>query len=277
MRKITDSIFAEIDFSGCNPGIVITKEGVVLIDTPSLPTDALKLRKELKKLGRVKYIINTEGHPDHVLGNAFFEGTVIAHQGIKDNFGASLERIAEVSETIRELDPKGMRFLSGYVPKEPKITFDHKLILYVADQVIELINLPGHTPHQTAVFFPKDRVVFTGDNVVCRTRPLYHRCQPKEWMKSLEHLKKMHFDVLIPGHGAVCGKEALDEMISYNNEIFEQVERAIEQGLSKEETLGKVIFSEKMPWIQPGRLFCQQMDRWGISRLYDELISSSKK
>lgn len=276
MRKITENLFVETEFIGCNPGILITKEGLILIDTPYRPTDSIKWRRELKKLGKVKYIINTEGHPDHVLGNAFFEGIVIAHQGAKDNFGASLERIGEVSERIREIDPKGMRLLNEYVPKEPSITFDHRLFLYVGDQVIELINLPGHTPDQIAVFIPKDRVVFTGDNVVYRTRPFYHRCQPREWMKSLEYLKRMDFDILIPGHGEVCGKEAVDEMISYNNDIFEQIERAVEKGLTKEETLEKVVFDERMPLIIRNQ-FSQQLERKGISRLYDQLISFSNK
>ena len=37
MQKITSNVYAETGFTGCNPGFVVTKEGVVLIDTPQMP------------------------------------------------------------------------------------------------------------------------------------------------------------------------------------------------------------------------------------------------
>jgi len=60
MQKITDNVYAETGFRGCNPGFVITTEGVVMIDTPQLPTDAIRWRDEIAKHGSVRYLINTD-------------------------------------------------------------------------------------------------------------------------------------------------------------------------------------------------------------------------
>jgi len=49
MKKITNNIYVETGFRGCNPGFVVTKEGVVMIDAPQIPTDALKWRDEIAK------------------------------------------------------------------------------------------------------------------------------------------------------------------------------------------------------------------------------------
>jgi len=37
MQKITSNVYAETGFTGYNPGFVVTKEGVVMIDTPQMP------------------------------------------------------------------------------------------------------------------------------------------------------------------------------------------------------------------------------------------------
>jgi len=55
MQKVTDNVYAETEFAGCNPGFVVTSEGVVMIDTPQMPVDAIKWRDEIAKHGHVRY------------------------------------------------------------------------------------------------------------------------------------------------------------------------------------------------------------------------------
>ena len=81
MKQIGANFYVEDRFSlspgyhGCNPAFVTTAEGVVMLDTPMLPTDAVEWRKEIAKRGEVRYIINTHHHLDHITGNFFFPGT----------------------------------------------------------------------------------------------------------------------------------------------------------------------------------------------------------
>lgn len=57
MERIKENIFVETEFVGCNPGFVVTKEGVVMIDTPQRPDEAFRWRKEIQKYGEISYII----------------------------------------------------------------------------------------------------------------------------------------------------------------------------------------------------------------------------
>ena len=147
------------------------------------------------------------------------------------------------------------------------------LRLYVKDKVLELLHLSGHTPYQIAVYMPEEKVIFTGDNVVFKTRPFYHECRPLLWLETLDALKKMDFGILIPGHGEICDKRAVDEMISYNHDIFGQVRKAIEEGLSPEETVERVIFDDRMPLVESQKEFGLILDQMGILRIYEELKS----
>jgi cyclase len=72
MEKVTNNVYAATDIRGCNPGYVVTSEGVIIIDTPQLPTKAVAMREEALKKGPIRFLINTEQHIDHIFGNYFF-------------------------------------------------------------------------------------------------------------------------------------------------------------------------------------------------------------
>lgn len=60
MQQLTKNVFVETGVRGCNHGFVKTADGIVMIDTPQKPTDALKWRDEIARHGEVRYIFNTE-------------------------------------------------------------------------------------------------------------------------------------------------------------------------------------------------------------------------
>lgn len=73
MEQITRNVFAETKIRGCNPGIVLTDEGAVFIDTAQWITKLLEMRKFALERGPIKCLINTESHIDHIFGNHTFE------------------------------------------------------------------------------------------------------------------------------------------------------------------------------------------------------------
>ena len=149
MQKITDNVYVETEFIGCNTGFVVTRDGVVVIDPPQIPTDALCWRNEATKHGSVSYIINTEPHNDHVAGNYFFEGIVVAHEGTrKAILAASLD---VYKEHLREIAPQSLHLPEEFSYHPPNITFSKRMNLYLDGHTFQLINLPGHTPYQVAV------------------------------------------------------------------------------------------------------------------------------
>ena len=64
MRQLTANVFIETGQRGSNHGLVTTSDGLVLIDGPFKPSDALRLKAEIERRGRLRYIINTEPHGD---------------------------------------------------------------------------------------------------------------------------------------------------------------------------------------------------------------------
>ena len=233
MQKITDNVYVETAFQGCNTSFVVTKEGVVMIDTPQVPTEALKWRDEIAKHGQVRYLINTEPHGDHFTGNYFFEGTVVAHEGTREAILAS--SVEQLKEMTQRMAPDSLNLLEGYNYRPPTITLSQRLTLYLGDHTFQLINLPGHSPYQVAVYIPEEKVVCTSDNLVYKTQPFLHQALPYEWLDSLKRLQELDADVLVPGHGEVCDRSYIPEMSSLIQAWIDAATAAINQGMSLEE------------------------------------------
>ena len=163
MQKITDNVYVETGFKGCNTGFVVTSEGVVMIDTPQMFADAIRWRDEIAKHGTVRYLINTEPHGDHFTGNHFFGGIVVAHEGTREAILAA--SVQQLKEQLEQTDPQSLPLMEGFSYRPPTITFSQRLTLYSGDHTFHLINLPGHTAFQAVVHIPEERVAFTSDNV----------------------------------------------------------------------------------------------------------------
>jgi cyclase len=267
MPKITDNIHVGTKFRGCNSSYVVTGEGVVVIDTPAVPAEAKKWRDEAGRHGEIHYVINGEPHTDHVSGNCWFGGKVVAHEGVRQVMLKA--RKEDLAGMLKWMAPDALPLDKGFRWRPPDITFSQELTLYLGDHTFRLINLPGHTPFETAVYVPEERVVFTSDNVV-GGMPILFQCLPFEWLESLKKLQKLEIDKVVPGHGEVGDKACLQVMHDNVKYCIEAVKAAVAKGWSLEETQDRVTFADRFPPMGPGDAMAQ-MRRGGIARLYELL------
>ncbi|MBI2533171.1 MAG: MBL fold metallo-hydrolase [Deltaproteobacteria bacterium] len=238
MLQLTANVFAETGLRGANHGIVTTTDGIVLIDTPHKPSDALRLRAEIERRGRLRYIINTEPHGDHWTGNAFFGVPVVAHEGVRARILAT-DLAAHVAR-VSSFGPEEPKLLENYKPNAPVITFQNEMRLHVGNHTFRMIHMPGHTPYQAAVVVVEEGVVFTSDNIFCKVQTWIQEGNPDLWLKALESLRALREETFVPGHGPVCDKRYLDEQGSFIREWVEYVRSGIGRGMSKEDCLAQL-------------------------------------
>jgi cyclase len=235
MKKIAGNVYVETGFRGCNPSFVVTSAGIVMIDTPQVPSDAKRWRDEVAKYGEVVYVIDTEPHADHFSGNVYLGGTVIGHEGTREAILAATPK--QLEEMLQRTAPEE---LPDFRFRPPEITLSQRMTLYLGGHTFKLVNLPGHSPYQVVVYVPEERAVFSGDNVVNGTPPFMHQALPDEWFRTLDYLEKLDIDVIVPGHGEPCDKSYLPTMREALTGWLDAVKKAIEQGVSKEEAIKTV-------------------------------------
>ena len=108
MRRVSRNAYTEIYFWGCNPGFVATDDGVVMIDTPQQPIDAVRWRERMLEHGPIRHLVNTEPHADHVLGNAYYPGVeVIGQAELRSRYEQQVPWITSPDrvEAMKQSDP----------------------------------------------------------------------------------------------------------------------------------------------------------------------------
>jgi cyclase len=283
MESVTSNVFVETGLRGCNPGFVLTSDGVVVVDTPQLPTRAVEMRRQAESHGEIRYLINTEHHVDHIFGNYFFKGagTVVNHRGLYENFMVvtpDLDPFAYAAEAIPTDDPDGESIFPDredyYAdPNKGTIVFEGNLTLRVGEHTFELIHTPGHTPGQLAVFVPEERVVFTGDTIFSGCQTWLMTSDIDQWLMALETIRGLDIDHILPGHGPVVTKKYLDTQRSNLLDWVSAVASAVAKGWTREETIERVNFADRYPVDIGQGYMMDHIQTLNAASLYDKMTA----
>jgi cyclase len=286
LEKVAKNTFAETKIRGCNPGYVVTRAGVVIIDTPQLPTHAVRMRREAEEKGPLRYIINTEHHIDHIFGNYYFRGAavVVAHEEVYRQFMVvtpAINPYAYAREAIPTDDPEGASLFPDEEtyfkdPNKPTVTFTGDLTLRVGDHTFHLISTPGHTAGQIAVYIPEERVVFVGDTIFNNCQTWIYEADPDAWLRSLKRIALLDVDVIVPGHGAVCTRDYVQVQSAFLREWIAAVAVGIAKGWSKEECIKRISFLDRFPVDIGQKYMGPRVQEMNVSALYDWLTRSTE-
>ncbi|TRW46686.1 MBL fold metallo-hydrolase [Georgenia yuyongxinii] len=284
MEQVTPHVFAETKLRGSNPGFVVTSDGVVVVDTPQLPSKAVAMRAEAERHGPIRYVINTEHHVDHIFGNYYFKGagTVVHHQGVYDNFMTvypELDPFEYAREALPD-DPDGAALFPDREeyyqdPNKGQIVFTGDVTLRVGDHTFHLLHTPGHTPGQIAVHVPEERVVFTGDTIFSECQTWLMTSDVDEWIASLDRIRALDVDHVIPGHGPVTDLSYVHTQRSILLEWKSAVAQAIAKGWSRDETVARVNFAERYPVDIGQGYMMEYIQTLNAGSLYDKFTAVS--
>lgn len=255
MEQIANNIFVETEIRGCNPGIVFTSEGAVFIDTPQLISKIVEMREFALKRGPIKYVINTEGHIDHIFGNHWFakDSIVIGHEKLNEIFwtvAGDVECYEYSVDIIERQDPDFLSLMpskENYIVNRPQITMGDRMTLKLGDTVFELYHTPGHSTSQLCVYIPEQKVAFVGDTIFSSCQTWLHSADIDELLKTLDFLDSLDIDKIAPGHGPVVGKEHIGVQRAIVYEWLNAVAQGIVKGWSLDECIARISFADRFP------------------------------
>jgi glyoxylase-like metal-dependent hydrolase (beta-lactamase superfamily II) len=267
-----------------NSMVIVNSDHLMLVDTSVTPAAARALvsqvRDEISKLP-IRYVFNSHYHFDHAHGNQIFgdEVEIIGHEYIRKmhltevlkqrtnrSFTANLpnqiaalkERIAKTTEAkeraqleanlgVTEAHHKAVQ---ETVVKPPNVTFTDVMTLHKGGREVQVHFLGrGHTGGDTMVFLPAERIVFTGDFFEGRpdagVLSYFGDAYIDEWPASLERLKALEFDIIVPGHGApLKDRQQITDFQNYIRDFWRQAAALRAQGLTAEQAVDKIDMSK---------------------------------
>jgi len=249
-RQIAPDLYFNFDFGGSNSAVLITDEGVLVVDTRMHPDDAELLLAEIRRHtdAPIRYVVNSQHHGDHYMGNSVFEreGAIfIAHP---DTQAVIEERFQFEVETRpfaeRGQDPAKIELVL------PDILFDSRATIRLGGRTVELIYLgPGQNEGDTLIYFPHARALHTGGVFHNRSWANTSYAPSFEgWVNVLRAMKRIGADIYLPPHGDLATEADLDAFTDFIDLISTQVRAAVDAGTPLEEMLDTLVFDEYRDW-----------------------------
>src|SRR5262249_22531179 len=127
----------------------------------------------------------------------------------------------------------------------PTMTYTDKKVMDLGGEEVQLLFLGrGHTNGDTVVFLPEERIICTGD-LMASGLAYMGDGQFDEWIATLENLKKLDYDLILPGHGAPFKnpKPHVTAFQGYLRDVVKQVAAFRKQGMLAPEAAQKVDLS----------------------------------
>lgn len=249
-RQLKPGLFM-VTGAGANTIIRVTPEGLIVADTKLQGDDQFNgLMAQIKSISPlpVKYVLNTQHHPDHVGNNQKFI-----------DMGAQVIAV-EVLKTFMASDPR-----TQAIPGRPTQTFAKDNVVKLGGVEVQMHFYGGaHSGGDTMVYFPDAKIVMVSDEITDGS-PLVdwpNGGSWTQWSKILDSVLKLDFESAIPGRGE---PKTRADVQAYKNKVDLVISRAndaIKAGATKDTLMSKVKTDDLAPWTLNAQFF---------TNLYDEL------
>jgi cyclase len=258
-KKIKDGIYVYAQKpADSNAGIILTQEGIVLIDSGHNPPDSQAILKAVKQLTSqpIRFLINTEPHGDHTTGHFLFSppAIIIAHEGATDSMKKAYN--PQRNEKLMADYPDMRESFKGFKMITPQIEYRDKMTLNVGERTFELYYLKNvHSEADTAIWLPRERVIFSAAVAgVKRFSNLRPSVQIEDMISAMKMMKSLNPEIVVPGHGPPGTTKIFDDSIQYYTLLLERVGKMAKERKSLDSIKKELRMPETDDWASKDRI-----------------------
>ena len=272
-----------------NACLVVGDGASLLIDTlwdPRLTRRMLTAMAPLVERAPIGTLVNTHFDGDHWWGNqevpaAEIIATEAASAVMEDESPAQMKRFGALAGALRLAGSVPLPYprrgdigvIATYAgealaPFEfdevrlvpPTRTFSGELELEVGGREVRLIEVgPAHTPGDLIVWVPDAKIAIAADIVFIGVTPIMWAGPLEGWVAALERLLGLGAERFVPGHGPLCGREAVPRLIDYWRWLDHAARQRLGSGMSPPQTARELVLGDEIvergfaEWLAPER------------------------
>jgi glyoxylase-like metal-dependent hydrolase (beta-lactamase superfamily II) len=249
-RELKPGLFL-VTGGGANSMVRVTKEGLILVDTKNPGEEQYTgLAAQIKMISPlpVRYVLNTQHHPDHVGNNKRFVDTGAEVIGLEAlaKFMASDTRTAAIEG-------------------RPTRTFAKDNVVRLGGAEVQMHFFGrAHTGDDTVVYFPDARIVMVSD-MMTDTSPIVDWANGGswvEWQRVMDGILKLDFETAIQGRGEPKTRAEVQAFKAKVDTVITRASDAIKNGATREQLATQVKTDDLAPWTLNAQFF---------QNLFDEL------
>ena len=188
-----------------NAGFIDTPAGVVVIDALGSPVLARELIAEIRRVTghEVTHVILTHYHADHVYGLQEFKriGAKVIAQRLGLEYLNSQTAQLRLQASRKDIAP-WVDAGTHLVAADEWIDGPRELVVGGVKLLLQPVG-PAHTPEDTVIFMPSEKVLFSGDIVFRGRVPYVGEADSRHWIAALNTILAFDAKVIVPGHGPV--------------------------------------------------------------------------
>lgn len=241
--KLSDNAYAYTAEGDPNSGVIIGDDSVMVIDTTATPVLARSLIRHIREVTDlpIKHVVLSHYHAVRVLGaSAYFEEGaqhVIASRG---TYELIVERGAQDMQSEIERFPRlfaGVESVPGLT--WPTMVFEKELTIFMGKLEVKLMHIGmGHTKGDTIAWIPSQKICFSGDLVEYGAAAYTGDAQLEEWPATLEALRAMGAEKLVPGRGpALMNPGEVNAGIDYTKDFVTTLLRCAREAVNAGKSL----------------------------------------
>ena len=255
VQKLADGVYVHAGKGfDSNSGIILTQEGVVVIDTGQNPIESRDIMATVKKLTPmpVRLVIDTEPHADHTTGHYVFSppAIVVAAAGGGDSMRGADRAAPDRIQKLAATSPEMKDALEGYRFIAPHIEYHDKMTINLGGRTFELMYLKGvHSESDNAIWLPKERVLFSASAfVVNQINILRPFVTIPDILAAGKMMKALNPEHVVPGHGTPGTAKIFEDGEQYYALLLERVGKLMKEGKSLDDIKKEVKMPEYTSW-----------------------------
>ena len=248
-------------FTTYNSGIIVTSEGLVVLDALNSEATARAQREAMASTIRqpVRALVSSTFHDNYSKGNvAYADVLKIGHENYRTD--------------LLELMRRGNVSAEEQRARLPNQTFRDRMTLYLGGKEIQILHVGrAHTRGDSIVFVPQDRIVYLSELYFANQFLFINDGYGIDWLRALDTVEALDADIFVPGHGPIPPdpretRQGLRRFRQMLVDVRDAVQREIARGATEDRAVATI----RWPQYEGLQGYSAQRET-AVRRLYQQL------
>jgi cyclase len=244
-----------------NSGIIVTSEGVVVLDALNSAAVARAQREAIANTIQqpVRVLVSSTFHNNYSKGNvAYADAVKIGHENYRTDL---LELMQREKVSAEEQNAR-----------LPNQTFRDRMTLYLGAKEIQILHVGrAHTRGDSIIFVPQDRIAYLSELYFADQFLFINDGYGLDWLRALDTVEALGAEIFVPGHGPIPpDPRDTRQGLRRFRQMLVDVRDAVQKEIARGATEDRAVAAIRWPQYEKMQGYDAQRET-AVRRLYRQL------